>query len=187
MTWENTDEPTMRRLIEMGVRMAEYTGTDHPHLEDAKNTLALTAAGRAIRDLYAANDRAMRDTIDCAELARNALIGATHAQHRDEVEHATEAAEKAAGTTDEAAHNTAGDADMAAKIERDMRETAGKLPESMAENIALILDTGVQIRNEIQANVQIIQKTADLTREIAKLTRERTDEFGTETGGADAQ
>ena len=60
--------------------------------------------------------------------------------------------------TEQATHRTAGDAGNAAKMERDLREATGKLPDNMAESIASILETGVQIRDGVQKNRQIIQK-----------------------------
>ena len=182
MANEHTDELTMTRLIQMAVRLAECTGTDHPLLEEAKNTLALAEASRMIRDLYAGNNRVMKHALECAELAKNALTAAAQTPYREQAEQAAAAAENAAEMTEQAVYRTAGDAAKAAKMERDLREAAGKLPNSMAENIASILETAVQIRDEVQKKGQLIQKTADLTREIARLARERAAEIGTETG-----
>ena len=182
MTQEETEELAMTRLLQLGVRLAECTGTDHPHLEEARNTLALAEASRRIRELCARSAGEVQHALGCAELAKDALTAAAQTLDREQAEEAAAAAERAAGMAEQAAHRTAGDAGNAERMERDLREAAGKLPDRMAESTASILETGVQMRDGVRRNGQSIQKTADLARKAARLAREKAAEIGPEIG-----
>ena len=92
MTQEDTEELTMTRFLQKGVRLAESTGADHPLLEDARNTLAMAESSRMIRNLYTRSAREMKHALKCAELARDALIAAAQTPYREEDEHAAAAA-----------------------------------------------------------------------------------------------
>ena len=129
MTQEETEELAMTRLLQLGVRLAECTGTDHPHLEETRNTLALAEASRRIRELCARSAGEVQHALGCAELAKDALTAAAQTLDREQAEEAAAAAERAAGMAEQAAHRTAGDAGNAERMERDLREAAGKLPD----------------------------------------------------------